>query len=141
MVFLWFLCIHLVVSVQLLLVQSHQSRKVWKPVRSSVVVYECNRYGMREALSIAAGEGLEAMWARHQQVQKSYWDSTRKSCTSQKCIDSRCNIVGAACKGQRASPAHHKAVAAAFTTSHASAQLHALQLLGASRAAQCLMRT
>lgn len=24
---------------------------------------------MREALAIAAGEGLEAMWARHQQVQ------------------------------------------------------------------------
>jgi hypothetical protein len=25
-------------------------------------------YGMREALSIACGEGLEALWARHQQV-------------------------------------------------------------------------
>lgn len=26
------------------------------------------RYGMREALAIASEEGLEAMWARHQQV-------------------------------------------------------------------------
>ena len=26
-------------------------------------------YGMREALSIACGEGLEALWARHQQVE------------------------------------------------------------------------
>lgn len=42
-------------------------------------------YGMREALSIACGEGLEALWARHQQVgfQKGFvafrlWDSLKE---------------------------------------------------------------
>jgi alanine-glyoxylate transaminase/serine-glyoxylate transaminase/serine-pyruvate transaminase len=30
-------------------------------------------YGMREALSIACGEGLEALWARHQQMYRLLW--------------------------------------------------------------------
>lgn len=34
----------------------------------STLVSHDYRYGMREALAIASEEGLEAMWARHQQV-------------------------------------------------------------------------
>lgn len=34
----------------------------------ALAAHVAGRYGVREALSIAMEEGLEAMWERHQQV-------------------------------------------------------------------------